>query len=751
MIVKSKMTRLRVVFAVFILTGAGLGSMYGSTPPGRLRVTILGFANETGDPEAAHWRFAVEGLIANELREIKAIKLGGGVEYARRQVGIDKGSLITPEHARQMGELIEAQRVIWGSYKRQNEQWHVRAYILNVASGKTSGALTSTSADWFELRDELTEQILDELGVKPSETERQKLGRRWTSSQDAFEWYCRACALYDEDEPFSEEEECARKAIVADPQFAKAHVALAGLLFSQGKFDQAEQVIHHALALKPDSAEAHLCLGLSLILMEKQVEGELELRKAHDLDPDDARPLERLGELFAMQRKPDEAIAFLTGAKALDPMDASVHANLGLMYAHKRERNKAMLELREAERLYPGGLGGVNAEQKICQAYDMLGEIPLAVEHYERFVSRARKLGGNPSVVDILEKRAHYLKATLKPTFIDTSMPKVYTEQSLQETLRERLTEDELATVVNPIAGSEDMKRWAEQLTEGAAGDLDKAKALFVGLMRRIELQGEREQRTAREVFAAWNEPEVSLVCQEYAKLFIALARDVGLKAFYVHVDKDYSGKTVPHDCTVVFVDGRALFVDPGYQWFGVPHKDFVILDDLQTIAHHFFQLTDTDQDVPRCRLAAKLHPDSAWGQLKLFRALSEADKWDEARTALDAASRIEPNRWDVYMWQGVMADHDDDLETALDYSQKSIESNPESAFAHCFRAGLLAKMGRLKEARDEFRAGLRYEPQPEVANVARRAIAQINEEIGVEHSETETSKSGNNSVEGDN
>jgi tetratricopeptide (TPR) repeat protein len=280
---------------------------------------------------------------------------------------------------------------------------------------------------------------------------------------------------------------------------------------------------------------------------------------------------------------------------------------------------------------------------------------------------------------------------------------------------------------------------------------LDKAKALFNGLMRRIELGSEREQRTAREVFAAWDEPDVSFVCQEYAKLFIALARDVNLPAFYVHIDKDYSGKTVPHDCAVVFVDGKALFVDPSYQWFGVPHKEFVILDDLQTIAHHFFQSTNTDQDMSRCWLATKLHPDSAWGQIRLFRALYKAELWDEARTALDVASRLEPNRWDVYLFQGVMADHDGNLEEALSNAQKSLESNPESAVAHYLSARLLTKIGKLKEARDEFRDGLRYEPQSKMAEVARRAIAQINEEIGIENNETETNESGNNHIERDN
>ena len=737
---------IQLVILVLVLLPANkvVATIQQNTPPGRLRIATLGFANETGDLEAEHWRCGIERLLSGEFGEIKAVKLGGGVEYARRQLGIDKVALVTPEQARKMGELIEAQRVIWGSYNRQNEQWQVCAYVLNVANGKVSNEIVAISSDWFLLRDELTGQILEVLGIRPSEMEMQKLGQRWTSSPDALEWYSRACAFQDDEKPLSEQHDSAYKAIIADPQFVRAHVALAATLVMKGEFPRAEQAAHQALEIQPDSADAHRIIGVLLLHTNKFAEAEQQLHEAHRLNPDNSRALIRLAELSFLQRKWDEAIDFTEKARILEPTDASVHALLGFLYTFKGDRNKAMVELKEAQRLDPEGLEVV---QKVAQAYERMREIPLAIEHYEKLVAQIKELGGDPRAIRVYEKITKRLKDSLKPTFIEAAMPKIYTKKSLQNALQERLNEDELTMVVNPIAGSEEMKCWAEQLTEGAAGDFDKAKALFDGLIRRIELEGEREQRTAREVFAAWNELEVSFVCQEYAKLFIALARDVNLKAFYVHVDKDYSGKTVLHDCAVVFTDGKALFIDPSYQWFGVPHKDFVILDDLQTIAHHFFQSTDANRDVPRCQLAAKLHPDSAWGQLKLFRALSEADKWEEARTALDVASRLEPNRWDVYLWQGVMADHDGDLETAIDYSQKSVESNPESAVAHYFSAGLLTRMGKLKEARDEFRAGLRYEPKSKMAEEARRAIAQINEEIGLEHNQTETNESENNHV----
>ncbi len=746
--VRYRITRLRVWVLIFVLIGAAAASAQNNTPPGRLRVTILGFANDTGNPQEAHWRCGIERLLSGELKQIKAIKLGGGVEYARRQLGIDRNSAIEQEQARKMGELIEAQRVVWGSYQKQNGQWQVRAQILNIASGKASDELAVASADWFELRDRLTEQILHELGVKPSEQERQKMGRRWTTSPEALELYSRSCAYGEENKPFSKQEDCARKAITADPQFARAYLALAATLGMQGKFTQAEQAVHRALELKPDFAGAHRLAGVVSLFMGKNEEGERQFRQANRLDPDDARVLVRLAELSALQRKWDEAIAFAEEARIHEPTDASVHALLGFLYTFKGHRNRAMAELKEAQRLDPEGL---DAAQRVGQAYERMGEIPSAVENYERLVTQAKQLGAVPGVIRTFEERAQQLKASLTPTFIEAKIPKVYTEQSLQEVLQERLTEDELKMVVNPIASNAEMKHWAEQLTEGTTSDLDKAKALFDALTGRLQAGNGHGTRTAREVFAAWDESDISFSCQEYAKLFTALARDVNIKAFYVYVYKDYRNKSVVHACAAVFTDDRVLLVDPDCHWFGVTHMGFDILDDLHTIANHFSQLRDTDQDVTRCRLAVKLCPNFAWSQHALVGALCEANRWDEARDLLEVVLQSEPDCWDVYLLQGIIEYHDGNMEAANDYLRKVLEINEECALAHFRIAQILARQGKFEEARKEFHASLRYESVPKMAEEARQAIAQINEEIGLEHSETETNEHGNNLVEGDN
>jgi len=720
-----------LAFLSLTLLAAGTvrGTSEKGVPSKRVTVAVLWFEDRTGDPQSAHWRYGFKRLLTDQLKQISAIRPRGGVEFARHHLGLRKGAPLDASQARKMGELIEAQRVIWGNYQRHADKWQVSAYILNVASGLPSDELSASSADWFELRDTLIEQILKELCVIPSKKERQEMARRWTTSPAALEWYSKAIALQEEQKPLLEQERIAHKAIESDPQFVKAYGAVAATLFSQGKLAQAEQFARQALKIRPDCAYAHIVLGISLLHQGKPAEAEQKLREAHRLEPDEVETLISLGEFYANQQKWDEAITFLGKAKLLDPMSAKIHAALGLTYAYKRDRNKAIVELKEAERLDTEGW----AEIALGQAYARLGEIPLAVEHYEKIVTLYKNTGVNPKMVADFEERARQLKARLSPTTIEASMPKVYTEQALQTALRERLTENELEMVVNPLASSSEIKRWAQQLAEGAGSDLDKAKVLFDSLKRRLQPGGGRGARTAREVFAAWSDPNESFTCQEYAKLYVALARDVGIKAFYAHIDKDYRGKNMSHDCAVVFVDGRALLVDVTFYWFGVPHKEYVILDDVQAVAHHLFQHRRTGRNVSRCRLAAKLHPDFAWGQLALVSALCKAEKWEEARKALEVAAGLEPEHWGIYLMQGVLANRDDNLEAAVSYFRKALNLNPEDADSHYYLGSTLLRQVKLQEAREQYRACLRYKPEPDIAESARREIAQINEAIGDE------------------
>jgi tetratricopeptide (TPR) repeat protein len=728
--------RQRRLFCLFWLATVLVGGEARSAaappvPTTRLRVAVLTFADGTGDPQHAHWRYAIRGMLAHQLYAVKAVRVlpGTAVAYARRQRKVSPGARLDAALARKLGELIEAQRVVWGSYRREGQAWRVTARVLQVASGKVSAELSVTAADWFQVCDQLTAQILAALPVTPSEEERARMAQHGTTSPAAWEWRFRAYALDAERKPWSAFEEAARQAVTADPQYAEAHLFLAQALFMQGKLAPAREAVLQALKLKPDDASAHLLLGVSSLLEDKLADGERELHEAHRLDPDDTEPLQRLGELYAVQEKWDEATRFLERARRLDPTDASTHAQLGRAYAGQRDRARAMAALHEAERLDPDDVG---AHQIAALAYDTLNETERALAHCEAFVRLARRQGFSPERIDPFTRRAEELKATLTPAFVRVPMPKRYSERALQEALKRKLTPSERALVVNPLASRPEMKRWAQQVTRGAGNDLTKARKLFDTLARSYYRAG--GTRTAEEVFAAWNDPNASFNCQEYARLFVALARDVGVRAFFAEVKKDFRGKEVYHACAAVFAEGKVVLVDLAYSWFGPPHREFAPHDDLQAIADHLSQPKASPQKLARARLAARLCPDLAWVQVSLARVLMTAGEWPEARTALEAAARLGPGRWDVYYLRGVFANRRDrDPAAAVGFLRKALELNPDDSLSHLELAEVLRAQGKAREAREEYRACVRCDPAPDAADVARRAIAAINEEIGAE------------------
>jgi len=417
----------------------------------RLSVAVLWFEDRTADPASAHWRYAA-GLLKSSLKEVKALRLlsEGAVRYAYRQVGLRAGGPIDPNRARLMGEHIEAQRVIWGCYSRQDDQWHVDLHVTNVATGAVSPVLSATAKDWFDVRDRLNEQVLAELGVTSSAGENEKMSHRQTRSMGALEWCFKAYMAQEQGKPTSQLEECFRKAVAADPNCANAYTGLAATLATRGKFDPGEDAAQKALQLEPDEAEAHAVLGWVFAAQGQLDRAKAEFRQACQLDRDNAGHLSILARVYTQQNGWDEATAFLEMAVSLDRTDAMAHSNLAKAYAVRKRREESLRELEEARHYLSEGMYAADALWGIAETYETLGKRSEAIEYYERTSALAKKLAVNPNTIRLVERRVQRIQSTLTPTFINASMPQRYTEEALHAVLRDRLTEAERQLVAHP-------------------------------------------------------------------------------------------------------------------------------------------------------------------------------------------------------------------------------------------------------------------------------------------------------------
>ena len=712
------------VLALFFLVRFASAADTNLSPP-RLTVAILPFEDQTGDREADHWAYSWPRLLRHQLGAIQTIRLRPpqAIEFCLQKFHLEPGDAISEKQARRMGEWIEARRVIWGTFCRHESQWQVTAHILNTASGRESAPLAKEGTNWLAVANALGEELAAVLGLDPSPTERRAMTDYPTKSAVAWEWFSRALAARSKQRPFPSQSSNIREALKADSKFAAAHLLWAQMLAGDGQTNEARAAFQQALRLDAICGEAHTAYAAFLIAQGENMNAMPECETAQRLTPDDPAPWERLGKVRFQQGRIDEALTLWNHAEALDPVAASIHARLGAAYIRQGDHIRALDELQEAERLVQQD---VTTERLLCQAYDSLHKPSEALAHCQKYVALASRWGGDPATVLQFKKRARELQRQLVPQTINVPMPKVFTEEALEAALRARLTPEEMQLVVNPLAGSPAIKRVAETLTRGLKDDWAKARALFAPLTWRVD-RGMGGSRTAREVFGLWNDPKISFRCQEYARLYVALARAVGLQSFFVIVNTNYQGMAVSHACAAVFVKGQGELVDPAYGWFGVPHQGFKVLDDLQAVAVYLHQQVS---DIPRCRVAVKLTPDSAMAQFNLAFNLMHAQQLNEARLVLQTAMKLDSRPDLAAGAQGYLAVCNRDWPHAQAFLEKSLALNPNQDNVRFLLAATLQIQGKLREARAGYRDYLRHQEQPQYTDMALHEIAQINEAL---------------------
>jgi TPR repeat protein/transglutaminase-like putative cysteine protease len=334
------------------------------------------------------------------------------------------------------------------------------------------------------------------------------------------------------------------------------------------------------------------------------------------------------------------------------------------------------------------------------------------------------------------------LQAGLTPHLTEAVKPARLSPGELQQELTRRLSREELALVVNPIEINSAMKHWAREIASSATNDAQRVRSLFEALANRARSRGQGGTRTAQEVFVAWGDREQSFSCQETARLYLGLARELGIESYYVHLEKDDEGKPVSHDhdCAIVFLKEGAWLVDPTHHGFGVSHKQFKVLNDLEMTAHHAMQWRNDGRNVARCQVGLKLHPGFAWAHLALAKALVMEDRAAEALPQIERALTLEANRWDAYLIRGMVSGRNGDPSRARLELEKAHSLNPENPEIH-FRLGeAFVDLRQWEVALESFRAALRYDDQyyhDEVIERARENIAEIEETLAAVSGQT--------------
>ena len=379
----------------------------------RRSVAVLGFKNLSGRPEASWLSTALSEMLTTELAAGEKIRTIPGENVAQMKINLSLADAdsYSKETLARIRTNLGADLVVLGSYlalgKESGGQIRLDLRLQDARAGETIAATaeTGTEAKLFDLVSQTGAHLRERLGVgEVSPGEAKVVKASLPSSPEAARLYSEGLAklrLFDA----LAARGLLEKAVLADPQHALAHSALAAAWSALGYDAKATEEAKKAFDLSANlPREDRLWVEGRYWETAKQWEKAVEIYKTLWIfSPDNLDYGLRLGEAQISARKAKEALA-TTQDLCTAPSPARDDPRIDLVEARaadaladfKREQIAAERAASKAEAL-GAGLLTARARRHQGMAFYILGELQKALALFDdakRIYAAAGDRGG---------------------------------------------------------------------------------------------------------------------------------------------------------------------------------------------------------------------------------------------------------------------------------------------------------------------------------------------------------------------
>ena len=304
----------------------------------QIPIAVLPFANLGNDPEQDYLANGLTLDISTDLSRnawLFVVSPGSLHDYRSLETGYQK-----------VADDFGAHYVVEGSLRRAGDKLRINASLVDATSGarEWSERYDQPTADFFEIQDDITQQIVSSLGSQVHRAEGRKSARADNDALDVWGLLHKGMAISwsrFNRESNVEAEALYREALAIEPDNGRAMAFLAtsiAMKISNGWSDNitADQYTawsmgNKAAALLPDDplvlasyGHLHTCLGKAAKAVEV-------LTRSVELDPNSAWSNGLLAFALTCCNRADEAIEQLAKALRLSPRDAATHWYLTML------------------------------------------------------------------------------------------------------------------------------------------------------------------------------------------------------------------------------------------------------------------------------------------------------------------------------------------------------------------------------------------------------------------------------------
>jgi adenylate cyclase len=191
--------------------------------PDKPSIAVLPFVNLSDDPEQEYFS---DGMTEDLITDLAS--LTGLFVIARNSVFTYKGKAVKPEQVRRE---LGVRYMLEGSVRKANDRVRITAQLVDATTGYHLWAARYDRVvqDIFAVQEEIARKITGALAVRLTPEEAEHMGRPYTDSVLAWEYFMRGLALFRlyKKEANAQARELFEQAIRLDPEFARAYAALA--------------------------------------------------------------------------------------------------------------------------------------------------------------------------------------------------------------------------------------------------------------------------------------------------------------------------------------------------------------------------------------------------------------------------------------------------------------------------------------------------------------------------------------------
>ena len=381
------------VAAVVVLVGGFFGYRYFNAAGGGQinSIAVMPFENRNSDADTDYLSDGLAESVIYRLSQIPDLKVSPTSSVFRY-----KGKETDPQTvAKELG----VDSVMTGRITQRGDNLTISVNLVDARNAKSlwGEQYERKLSDLLTTQREIVTEIVGKLQLKLSGESEQKLAKKYTDNNEAYQLYLQGRFHWNKRtrESLKQAVEFFNRAIEKDPKFALAYSGLAEsyVLFPNYSvaspleaMPKAKTAALRAIELDDSLAQTHVALGIYYSLFAwNPPAAEKEFRRAIELDPNYATAHQQFAiECLSIMGRFDEAIAAGKRAEELDPFSLIIGADLGNVLTNARRYDEAIAQIKKVIALDENFWV---AHWYLGRAYHANGQYREAVAAYRKAIS----------------------------------------------------------------------------------------------------------------------------------------------------------------------------------------------------------------------------------------------------------------------------------------------------------------------------------------------------------------------------